>query len=184
MTPTLGTLRSEPVQDRLDLVAGPVAAALEAVTFEVAVTEIDPSFSDTAAFCAAYDVPPAASANCVAVAGRRDGREVRGAAVILATTRADVNGVLRRRLDVRKLSFAPLDQAVADTGMEYGAITPVGLPPSWRLLVDSAVVAAGTVVIGSGIRRSKLLLDGRDLASLPGVEVVDGLAAPIPPGAA
>lgn len=179
MTPTLGTLRSEPVRVRLDLVAAPVAAALDSVTFEVAVAEIDPSLSDTAAFCAAYDVPVAAAANCVVVAGKREGREVNAAAVVLAATRADVNGVLRRRLDVRKLSFAPLGQAVADTGMEYGAITPIGLPAAWRVLVDSAVAEAGLVVIGSGVRGSKLLLDGQDLISLPGIEVVENLATPI-----
>ena len=95
---------------------------------------------------------------------------------MLATTRADVNGLVRKRLDARKASFAPMDDAVALTGMEYGGITPVGLPAEWPLLVDAAVAAAPAVVIGSGIRGSKLALPGELAARLPGAEVVEGLA--------
>jgi prolyl-tRNA editing enzyme YbaK/EbsC (Cys-tRNA(Pro) deacylase) len=143
------------------------------------VAEIDPDLADTAAFCAAYGVPLAASANCVVVTGKRDGEQRWAAAVVLATTRADVNGVIRRRVDVRKISFASMDEAVARTGMEYGGITPVGLPADWTVLIDAAVIAAGPVVIGSGLRRSKLVLDGAALAALPTAEVIDGLANPV-----
>jgi prolyl-tRNA editing enzyme YbaK/EbsC (Cys-tRNA(Pro) deacylase) len=59
--------------------------------------------------------------------------------------------------------------------MEYGGITPIGLPVDWPVLVDAAVAAADSVVIGSGVRRSKLRLPGALLAGLPAVEVVDGL---------
>ncbi len=60
------------------------------------------------------------SANCVVVAGRRDGQPKMAACMVLATTRADVNGLVKRELDVRKASFAPMDLAVELTGMEYG----------------------------------------------------------------
>jgi prolyl-tRNA editing enzyme YbaK/EbsC (Cys-tRNA(Pro) deacylase) len=69
-----------------------------------------------------------------------------------------------------------MDEAVAATGMEYGGITPVGLPLGWPVLVDRAVAGSPSVVIGSGVRRSKLRLPGAVLAGLPGIEVVDGLA--------
>jgi len=95
--------------------------------------------------------------------------------VILATTRADVNNVARRELDVRKASFAPMDIAVAESGMEYGGITPLGLP-GWPVLVDAAVADTPYVVIGSGVRHSKLVLPAKLLASLPGARVIDGLA--------
>ena len=141
--------------------------------------EIDPALADTEAFCAAYGIEPAASANCVVVAGKR-GEDVRFAAcLVLATTRADVNGVVRRRLDVRKASFAPFGQTVEATGMEHGGITPVGLPSSWPVLVDAAVLAADQVVLGSGLRRSKLVLPGASVADLPGVEVLTGLGQPV-----
>lgn len=181
MTTTLGTLEAVPALSRPDLLAPPVLTALDGfgAAEAVAVAPIDAELADTAAFCAAYDVSPAASANCVVVTGKRAGEPRWAAAVILATTRADVNGAVRRRLDVRKLSFAPMDEAVARTGMEYGGITPIGLPADWPVLVDAAVVAAGPVVIGAGIRRAKIVLDGALLALLPGAEVIDGLAVPV-----
>jgi len=180
--PVLGTLRAEPAPDRLDLLADPVAAALKALDPEdaarIGVTEIDPELADTAAFCAAYGSPMDGSANCVVIAGRR-GEAVRYAAcLVLASTRADVNGLVRRRLDARRASFAPMDDAVMLTGMEYGGITPLGLPEGWPLLVDAAVAAASAVVVGSGLRRSKLALPGSLAAALPGAEVVEGLARP------
>lgn len=169
-----------PVGDRLDLVAAPVAGALAALpelAARVAVAEIDPNLADTAAFCAAYDVRPEVSANCLVVALRRGERTWYAACVVRATTRADVNGVVRRLLDARKASFAPMDTAVALTGMEFGGITPVGLPDGWPVLVDGAVAVAGDVVVGSGLRRSKLVLAGEALATLPAARVVEGLAA-------
>src|SRR5664279_948716 len=178
---SIGRLSTGLAIDHPELLAPPVAAALQ--TFSdasaVAVAAIDPALADTAAFCAAYDVPAAASANCVVVAGKRAGEQRWAAAVVLATTRADVNGVIRRRMDVRKISFAAMTDAVERTGMEYGGITPIGLPAGWPILVDAAVVAAGPVVIGSGIRGSKIVIDGAALARLPGAEVITGLATPL-----
>ncbi len=173
--PRLGTLDSLPATDRPDLLAPAVAAALAGWehTDGVAVVEIDPELADTAALTAAYDLPLTASANCVVVAGRRDGVERVAACVVRADTRADVNNRVKRLLDVRKASFLPTERAVADSGMEYGGITPVGLPAQWRLLVDQRVVDVEVAVIGSGVRRSKLLLPGASLADLPGAEVVD-----------
>jgi prolyl-tRNA editing enzyme YbaK/EbsC (Cys-tRNA(Pro) deacylase) len=176
-----GTLAVEPATGRPDLLAAPVAKALATLSESGAlgVAAIDPLLADTAEFCAAYSSPLSASANCVVVAGKRAGEVRYAAALVLATTRADVNGVIRRRLDVRKASFAPMDDAVALTGMEYGGITPVGLPAEWPILIDRAVADSPEVIIGSGIRGSKLLAPGSLLASLPGAEVIDGLARPV-----
>jgi prolyl-tRNA editing enzyme YbaK/EbsC (Cys-tRNA(Pro) deacylase) len=177
----IGILDAVPALTRPDLLATPVAAALanwpDALAAEVAVAEIDPELADTAAFCARYKVALAESANCVVVAGRRGGESSYAACVVLATTRADVNGLVRRHLGARKASFASMDFAVAETGMEYGGITPVGLPAGWPILVDAAVVAARPVVIGSGLRRSKLIVAGATLAGLPAAVVLDGLGS-------
>ncbi len=177
---TIGLLSTVRAASRPDLLAAPVARALEALNGklpagEVYVAEIDPGLADTAAFCERYGVTLEESANCVVISGRRGGETRYAACVVLATTRADVNGVARRELDVRKASFAAVDTAVAETGMEYGGITPVGLPESWPLLIDAAVTATPRVVIGSGVRRSKLVLPGEVLASLPGATVIEGL---------
>jgi prolyl-tRNA editing enzyme YbaK/EbsC (Cys-tRNA(Pro) deacylase) len=142
----------------------------------VLVAPIDGDLADTAAFCEAYGVTLGQSANCVIVAGHRGDVTRYAACVVLATTRADVNGVVRRHLDVRKASFAPMDDAVRLTGMEYGGITPIGLPQSWPVLVDARVVAMPHVIIGSGVRHSKLSIAGPALGALPGAEVIEGLA--------
>jgi prolyl-tRNA editing enzyme YbaK/EbsC (Cys-tRNA(Pro) deacylase) len=177
--PTLGTLRTEPATTRTDLLAEPVRAVLSGWPHaaRVGVAEIDPGLADTAACSEAYDVPLEAGANCVVVAGRRDGEERVAACVVRADTRADVNNLVKRTLDVRKASFLPMDRAVEESGMEYGGITPVGLPGGWRLLVDPRVLDIEVAVIGSGVRRSKLLLPCALVAQLPGAEVVEGLAS-------
>jgi prolyl-tRNA editing enzyme YbaK/EbsC (Cys-tRNA(Pro) deacylase) len=163
-----------------DLVSPVVLAALSAWPHasSVGVAAIDPDLADTAAMVEAYGVPPQVCANCVVVGGRRGGEQRIAACLVLATDRADVNGVVRRALDVRKASFLPMEEAVRATGMEYGGITPVGLPAGWPVLVDAAVAATDEVVIGSGLRRSKLVLPGAALARLPGAQVVEGLGRP------
>ena len=154
----------------------PVDAAVK--VSEILVAPIDPELADTAAFCAAYEVGLDVSANCVVVAGKREGVVRYAACIVLATTRADVNGVARRALDVRKASFAPMTDAVELTGMEYGGITPIGLPAQWPILVDARVIATPHVVIGSGIRGSKIVLPGAALAALPTAVVIEGLGQP------
>ena len=174
----MGTLELSPALDRPDLLAPPVATALAGWghAAEVQVAPIDATLADTAAFCEAYGIGLDVSANCVIVAGRRGEATRYAACMILATTRADVNGIVRNRLDARKASFAPMDDAVVLTGMEYGGITPVGLPSDWAIYVDSRIVAMPRVVIGAGIRGAKLVLPGAAVAELPGAEVIVGLA--------
>ena len=147
-------LTYEPAMSRPDLLAEPVRAALVAWpdAAEVLVAGIDPALADTAAMSQAYDVPMAAGANCVIVSGRRDGEERVAACMVRADTRADVNNVVKRLLDVRKASFHPMERAVEESAMEYGGITPVGLPATWRLFVDARVVDIdlACIIIGRG----------------------------------
>jgi len=171
-------LTFQPALDRPELLAAPVLSALASWPHaaDVQVAEIDPALADTAAMSEAYDFPMAAGANCVVVSGSRAGDERIAACMVRADTRADVNNVVRRLLDVRKASFHPMERAVEESGMEYGGITPVGLPSTWRLLLDSRVVDIELACIGSGVRRSKLFLPGKLIAQLPGAEVIEGLA--------
>jgi prolyl-tRNA editing enzyme YbaK/EbsC (Cys-tRNA(Pro) deacylase) len=150
---------------------------------QVQAAAIDPTLADTAAFCAQYGVELEESANCVILAAKQAGEVFYVACMVLATTRADVNGLVRRHLGVRKLSFASMDDAVGLTGMEYGGITPIGLPEAWPVLVDRAVAEAPRVVVGSGVRGSKLWLPGATLAALPTAQVLDDLGKPIEPAA-
>ncbi len=178
---SIGRLDATPALGRPDLLAPAVAKALAALDGKlpadaVGVAEIDPELADTAAFCERYSVALDQSANCVVVVGRRDGVTRFAACVVLATTRADVNGLVRRQLDVRKASFAATDVAVSETGMEYGGITPIGVPAAWPVFVDATVAATPRVVVGSGVRRSKLTLPGEALGRLPGAVILEGLA--------
>ncbi|MER7710043.1 YbaK/EbsC family protein [Streptomyces werraensis] len=173
-----------PAPDCLDELTAPVAAAVRAWSGSVPAdrilyVETDPQWADTAVFVEHYgrDLLEQ-SANCVVVAGKRGGETTLAACVVLSTTRADVNGVVRRHLGVRKASFAPMDTATEETGMEYGGITPVGLPEGWPVLVDAAVVDLPYVLVGSGRRRGKLLVPGKAFAELPGAVVLEGLGKP------
>lgn len=175
---TLGTLSSVPASARPELLAEPTLAALQAAGLldEVGVVEIDPALSDTASTQAHYGLEADTLANCVLVGGRREGVERLAACVVLATTRADVNQFVKRYLDVRKASFLPTERAVELTGMEYGGITPIGLPDQVPVLLDASVERTPIVLIGSGVRRSKILLPGALLARFSGTRVVSGLA--------
>jgi len=176
-------LTHHPALARPDLLAAPVAEALRSLSTvspawagQVRVAAIDPALADTAQFCETYGVAPADSVNCVVIAAKRGADVTYAACMVTATTRADVNGLVRRHLGARKASFGPVDAVTSLTGMEYGGITPVGLPPEWPVLVDDLVAkSAADVVIGSGIRGSKLWLPGQLLAELPGAQVLPGL---------
>lgn len=143
------------------------------VSYEV--MDCDPALADTAEFCRAYGVDPAESANTILVSSRKP-PGLNAACVALATTRIDVNGLVRRRLGARKVSFAPAEMTAEITGMEIGGVTVPGLPPTLPVWVDLAVAETASVVIGAGSRSAKIRLAGRDVARLEGVEVVEGLA--------
>ncbi|MFI6345365.1 YbaK/EbsC family protein [Streptomyces sp. NPDC050560] len=170
-----------PATDRLDDLAAPVANAVRGWRGEVGaarfiLVDSDPRWADTAAFIEHYGADlVGVSANCVVVAGKRGGAATLAACVVPSTTKVDVNGAVRRQLGARKASFAPMDTATGETGMEYGGITPVGLPADWPVLIDSSVVALPYVLLGSGRRRGKLIVPGEALAELPGAVVMEGL---------
>ncbi|OEU94527.1 prolyl-tRNA synthetase [Streptomyces abyssalis] len=160
---------------------GPAADAVRAWKGEVPADQLlyvdtDPDKADTAVFVEHYgeDLTDT-SANCVVVAAKRGGERTLAACVVLSTTRVDVNGAVRRRLQARKASFAPMDTAVEETGMEYGGITPIGLPEGWPVLIDAAVTELPWTLIGSGRRRGKLIVPGKALAGLPGAVVLEDL---------
>ncbi|MER7111994.1 YbaK/EbsC family protein [Streptomyces sp. NPDC000229] len=172
---------ARPLPDCLDRLTAPVADAVRAWRGTVPADQLlyvdtDPAIADTAVFVEHHgrDLLDT-SADCVVVAGKRGGETSLAACVVLSSTRVDVNGAVRRQLGARKASFAPMDTATGETGMEYGGITPIRLPAHWPLLVDAAVVDTEWVLIGSGRRRGKLIVPGKTFAELPGAVVLDGL---------
>ena len=173
-------LNPVPATERPDLLPASVVEAVRRYAPSAQVFEVDPAHADTETLCEVYDLPMELMANAVLVLGRRDGEDRYACCMTLAHRRVDVNNVARRKLDVRKASFAPMEFAVEASGMEYGGIMPVGLPADWPVWVDGAVADSELVCIGAGIRGAKLLLPGAALLDLPGAERVDGLARDIP----
>ncbi|MGW3497781.1 YbaK/EbsC family protein [Streptomyces sp. NPDC001020] len=170
-----------PAPDCVEELVRPVADAVRQWSGSVPADRIvhvdtEPEWADTAVFLEHYGKDLLdRSANCVVVAGKRGSETTLAACVVLSGTRVDVNGVVRRQLGARKASFAPMEVATGETGMEYGGITPIGLPGTWPVLVDSAVVDLPYVLVGSGRRRGKLLVPGKAFAELANVVVLEGL---------
>jgi prolyl-tRNA editing enzyme YbaK/EbsC (Cys-tRNA(Pro) deacylase) len=155
--------------------AAQVIADLEARGLVFEIMECDPDLADTAQFCEAYGIPLEKSANAILVASRKpEGRHA--VCVVLATTRLDVNGTVRQKLGVRKVSFASADLTRELTGQEIGGVTIFGLPDGLPVWIDSRVLESDWVIVGAGSRSAKIKLDPSQLVGIPGYEVVEELA--------
>jgi prolyl-tRNA editing enzyme YbaK/EbsC (Cys-tRNA(Pro) deacylase) len=154
-----------------------VQAQLDRLDVPYEIFPCDPALADTANFCAAYGFDPEDSANTILVLGKSD-PPVYAACVVLATTRLDVNRVVRQRLGTRKASFAPAEETRAITGMEIGGVTVFGLPADLPIWIDSRVMGRERIVLGGGSRSSKVIAAPDILRRLPQAEVVDDLATP------
>jgi prolyl-tRNA editing enzyme YbaK/EbsC (Cys-tRNA(Pro) deacylase) len=178
MNINLGNLKCISAREHPELMSPAVAEMISKLpgAEKIGVVEINPDLSDTTAFCTKYEVAMNQAANCVILEAKRADKTWLAACVVLGNTRADVNGLARRTLDARKVSFAPMEKAIAESKMEYGAITPIGLPETWPILVDQAVADSEYVIVGSGIRKSKLVIPGNILLSVPSARVLKDLA--------
>ena len=152
-----------------------VRRALEATGVDHELLPCDPDFADTAAFCERYGVAPEDSANAIVVVGKSEPRRY-VCCVVLATTRLDVNGMVRRRLGVKRASFASADETQAVTGMAIGGVTPLGLPADVRVWVDARVMGRDRVILGGGSRSLKVRVTPELFRHLPNTEIVDDLA--------
>ena len=158
----------------VDPIAARALAAVAATGEPYDVVTIDPAFADTAVFCERYGYGLDISANCLLVASR-DEPPALAACLVLATTRLDVNRVVRKLMGVRKLSFAPAELTLERTGMQLGGVTPFGLDPTIPLHVDARIMACERVIVGGGSRSVKLLVAPSALTAIGG-QVVEGLA--------
>jgi len=152
-----------------------VIADISAKGIEYEEMQCDPALADTAQFCEAYDIPLEKSANAILVASRKpEGHNA--VCVVLAHTRLDVNGTVRKKLGVRKVSFAPPELTKELTGQEIGGVTIFGLPNELPVWLDSRVMECDWVIVGAGSRSAKIKLDPSQLEGIPGYDVVEDLA--------
>jgi prolyl-tRNA editing enzyme YbaK/EbsC (Cys-tRNA(Pro) deacylase) len=155
-----------------------VIAHLDRLGLVYDVMDCDPALADTAAFCEAYGVAPEESANAILVASKKpEGHHA--VCVALAHTRLDVNGAVRRKLGVRKLSFAPAEVTRELTGQEIGGVTIFGLPDGLPVWLDARVLQCNRIVVGAGSRSAKISLDPAQLVGIDGYEFVDDLATAV-----
>ncbi len=148
---------------------------LEALGAEYELVPCDPELADTAQFCEAYGYSPGQSANAIVVVGKSE-PPVYVMCLVLADSRLDVNKVVRKKLGVRKCSFASAEQTIDVTGMEIGGVTPFGVATDVPLWIDSRIMELDQVIVGGGSRDRKLLVPPATLAAHPHAEVVEGLA--------
>lgn len=152
-----------------------VTRALADAGAEFSVMECDPELADTAQFCEHYGIPPNRSANAIVLASKRPSG-VHAMFLVLATTRLDVNGLGRRLMDVKKVSFASSDVTSEVTGMVVGGVTPFGRPQDLALFVDAAVMTPEWVIVGGGSRDMKIKVNPEVFTRLASTTVIDGLA--------
>jgi prolyl-tRNA editing enzyme YbaK/EbsC (Cys-tRNA(Pro) deacylase) len=158
-----------------DAAEAPVHRQLADLGVDHEVMACDPELADTARFCEAYGIDPQDSANTIIVVGKGDPARY-AACVVLATTRLDVNRVVRKRLGTRKASFASAEETRELTGMLIGGVTAFGLPADLPIWVDRRVMDRPKVILGGGSRSSKLVVAPDELTKLDAVEVIEDLA--------
>jgi prolyl-tRNA editing enzyme YbaK/EbsC (Cys-tRNA(Pro) deacylase) len=159
----------------VDAIEAAVRQALDDVGVEYTAMPCDPDFADTAAFCEHYGIAPEDSANAIVVVGKSEPRRY-ACCVVLATNRLDVNGCVRRRLGVRRTSFASADETRELTGMLIGGVTPLALPEHVPVWVDERVMSRTSIILGGGSRSLKIQVSPDLFRRLPNTEIVADLA--------
>lgn len=175
------TLNFEAAINRADLICPSIAKLLHnwygsTPVEDILVAEIDPAFAGGSDFCRQYNIPTTEGANCVIVESKRGDVSTIAACLAPVDYKIDFNGVVRKELNGRRVSLAPLDKVLNETSMEYGSVTPVGLPTGWPILIDERIISLPRVIVGAGLVRAKLSLPGKALLELPNVKIIKDLA--------
>ncbi|MDC8758408.1 YbaK/EbsC family protein [Janthinobacterium fluminis] len=145
----------------------PHTVASQLLEQEVVVFAVNDEDSDTAQFSERYGFSFDDCANTIVLRYKKDGAEHYAAVITLGSNRLDVNGAVKQCLGAQRLSFAKREVATEITGMEFGGITAFGLPGDMRILIDQAVMDRQYLVMGAGIRKTKIFLAPALLKRLP-----------------
>ncbi|CAN5748133.1 YbaK/EbsC family protein [soil metagenome] len=167
----------KPIGECAEIVTDSVYNA--AVGTEILAGRIEPEYMNGSALSDHYDVGIEDGVNCILVRGKRGEERTTAAVLVPVGYRADLNGIVCERLGAKKVSMAPLEDVIQETGMEYGSITPIGLPDTYKILIDSRVIEKEKVIVGGGRQISKLLVPTVFFRTLSNTEIVEGLANPV-----
>ena len=148
---------------------------LESTKLEFEVMDCDPKLADTIVFCKEYGIDLSDSVNAIMVK-TKTGELKYTVCALLATTKLDINKTIRKKLGARRVSFADIEETARLTVMEIGGVTPLALPNTLSLWVDSKVMKRNSVVLGGGNRSSKIKVSPKIFNYTPNTEIVDGLA--------
>lgn len=154
-----------------------VREVLDGLGLPYEIVHIDPSYADTAQFCERYGYPLEQSANTIIVSSKKEPKQ-HAACVVRATTRLDVNHVVRKLMGVPRLSFATADETIALTGMMIGGVTVFALPDGLPIYVDDGLMPLDYVILGGGSRSTKVKIAPDVFHRLPGARVIAGLSQP------
>ena len=153
-----------------------VLAALKDLDVIHEIIECDPELSDTQVFCEHYGYSLEESANVIVAVGKSEPRQF-VACVLLATSRLDINHRVRKKLGVRRVSFASAEETKTMTGMDIGGVTVFGLPESLPIWVDHRVMESEFIILGGGSRSIKLKISPDVFQRIHNAIVVESLAS-------
>lgn len=178
------SLTFKPIAENHEIVSDSVSKLAESwkglvPVNELLCAEIDPQYAGSKEFCEHYEVDPHDGANCIIIEVTKGSDKNFACCLVPVGYRADLNGIVRKHFNAKRISFAPLEQVIQETGMEYGSITPFGLPSLWPILVDSKIMEKEKIIVGGGKKISKLLLPTKVFQELPSVEIIEGLSNPV-----
>ena len=148
---------------------------LESTKLEFEVMDCNPELADTKVFCEKYGINLEDSVNAIVVK-TKTGKLKYAVCALLATTKLDINKVVRKKLGARKVSFADIEETAKLTSMIIGGVTPLTLPETLPLWVDSKVMQRDSIVLGGGNRSSKIKVSPKIFDYTFNTEIIKGLA--------
>jgi len=148
---------------------------IESSKLEFEVMDCNPELADTYIFCKEYGIDLEDSVNTIVVK-TKTGELKYAVCALLATTKLDINKMIRKKLGARKVSFATIEETAKLTEMDIGGVTPLTLPSNLPLWVDSRVMQRNSIVLGGGNRSSKIKISPKIFQQTLNTEIVEGLA--------
>lgn len=160
-------------KDNPDLVAKSVYKEIINSNEDFNVCEINPLECNSYDFCRKYNVDPKIGIKCLIVEIiKKDGNEL--VALMVPIDYKYNMSLIRKMFKAREVSVAK-EEVISKTNMECGSITGIGLPKEMHKFVDSIVFENEYIMMGSGLKKSKLYFRSKYLLKINNLEVLEDL---------